>query len=967
MPSKRIRSRLVCPAAFCKVLGVVLVLSARPASIVRADLPKPEPGTGAFFLRAGSYEEAIATFREEVEKSPAEAAPVRGLADALAAVGKYDEALKELSSSALFESASTLQSAAGRTYLRVGQLAQAEKAFRVAIDLDDGNVEALNRLGEVLHSTGRRKEATRMWNRVIDVYQEMSSAEAEKLPAEGYVEMGLTLVHLNRYDEANDIMFAQAVDQDAENPVMLLETGRMLQTKFQFPASRGCYRDAFKVNPVFPDGRVALAENYLVDFQVGTRRYELAEKQISRALEVNPNHDGAYTARGSLWLSDGDLPKAREAFGQALAINPANFRARGLLAACQFLANEEDEFEKSEAEVLALNKECAEFYHTVSEAIERRFRYLDAARMAQKALAINEDYWPAYHTLGINLLRVGDEEKGRFYLAKSFRLDPFNLFVSNTRKLLRHMDKNHRVLKTGNFVIKLPKNDYEVLKTYLAPLLKEAYAKLQKHYRVELDPPIFIEVFSGHQWFSTRIVGLAGFPASGACFGNLVALTTPKALPQNWGVVAWHEFAHVITLHKTHHRVPRWLTEGLSVFEEGRDHPEWERRFEREIGSAYASGRLLGLGELDFGFSKPKYPGQVLMSYYQGCLIVKYIEKTWGFDRVLSILEGYDANKPTPQIFQEVFDLSLKEFDRGFFTYLEDWIAKSGYVPTVAEDVIEDLQLDLEDDPKNVKKLVELAWAYYSSSLADDVDVPITAGKALELDPENGDALAILALHDLKKGKTAKAKERMESALRNGTRMRYRMHEALARLALKDGEKDEAIGLMEKAKEISPFAGAGSPPGRNLYYTLAGLYKDVGKEEDAIRALEELRAFSVEDLRCRVELAAHYIEQGSQAGAEKAVTVLDEALFINPFDVAVHDRLARASVVAKRHSITVREYDLMLRAYPETNPRTAHLALARAHLALGHGKEAREHAREVLEIDDESEEARAILEKAGES
>jgi tetratricopeptide (TPR) repeat protein len=960
MPPARARFRLVCSSACVAVFVFV-------ACVARAELPKPKAGSGAFFLRGGSYEEAIEVFREEIEKSPDDAAPVRGLAEALAETGKYDEARKALSSSKLFDKATTLRSFAGRTYLRTGMLAEAEKAFRSAIDLDGENVEALNRLGEVLHLTGRSKEATKTWNSVIDVYQGMSSAAAESLPAEGYVEMGLALIHLNRYEEANDIMFAQAVDQDAENPAMLLETGRILQTKFEFPASRGCYRDAFKVNPLFPDGRVAMAENYLVDFQVGTKRYELAEKSIAQALEVNPNHDGAYTARGSLWISDGDLPKARQAFEQAIARNPANIRAHGLLAACHFLDNENEKFKESEAKVLAINKECAEFYHTVAAAIERRFRYLDAARMSEKALALDEDYWPAYHTLGINLLRVGDEEKARFYLAKSFKLDPFNLYVGNTRKLLRYMDKNHRVLKTGKFVIKLPKSDYEVLKTYLVPLLKEAYTKLEKHYQTELDPPVFIEVFSGHRWFSTRIVGLAGFPASGACFGNLVALTTPKALPQNWGAVAWHEFAHVITLHKTHHRVPRWLTEGLSVFEEGRDHPAWERRFEREIGSAYASGRLLGIGELDFGFSKPKYPGQVMMSYYQGCMIVKYIVKTWSFDKVLGVLEGYDANKTTPQIFKDVFGVSLKEFDSGFFTYLADWIEKSGYVPAVSDDAIEDLQLDLEDDPKNVKKLVDLAWAYYCSSLSDEVDVPITANKALQVDPKNGDAKAILALHNLKKGKIATAKEQVESALENGTRFRYRMHEVLAKLALKDGEKEKAIELMEKAKAISPLAGAGSPPGRNLYYSLISLYNEVGKEEEAIRTLEEVRAFSVEDAGCRIKLADHYIQENTPAAAEKVVEILDEVIFINPFDAKVHDKLARASVIAKRHSITVREYDLMLRAYPNTGLLTAHLALARAHLALGDKAAARKHAQEVLDIDDESEEARVILEKAKDS
>jgi tetratricopeptide (TPR) repeat protein len=946
------------------VLAILAAATAFAASLpaLLAELPLPDPDSAAGLLRRGRYEEAAAKFREEIAARTDDDRPVRGLAEALAALGRYCEALAALEASPLFVKSARLQAMAGRVLQRTGKLRPAEGALRKALELDSRHVEALNRLGEVLYASGRRKDAEVVWGRVIDVYQAMSSEEAESLPAEDFVEMGLALVHLNRHEEANEVMFDQAQDQDAENPALLLESGRTLQEKYNFPDARSCYRDLFKVNSAHPDARVALAENYLIDFQVGTERYELAEKQIEQALEVNPNHDGAYAARGSLWLSDGNLPRARGDFEKALELNPANFRALGLLAACQFLEGDAEGFRRTEERVAAINQQCAEFYHTVAQAIESRFRYLDAARMAEKALSIDAEYWPANHTLGINLLRIGDEERARHYLKKSFAKDPYNVWVYNTREVLRHMDKNHAVLRQGAFVFKLPKGDYEILKTYLVPLLEEAYAKLSEHYRVELVPPVFIEVFSDHPMFSARIVGLAGFPASGACFGNLVALTTPKALPQNWGAVAWHEFAHVITLHKTHHRVPRWLTEGLSVFEEGRDHPQWARVFQREIAEAYASGRLLGIAELDFGFSKPKYPMQVLMSYFQGCMIVKYVTKTLGFDKVLAVLDGYGANKPTAAIFQEVFGQTLEEFDTGFFAYLAEWVESQGYVPELGEEVIEKLQLETEENPKDVRKLVDLAWAYHSNGM--DVDVPITAAKALEVEPEYGDAHAVLGLYHLSKKKTQRAKEHLEKARAAGTRFAYRVHEALGSLALKDGDKEKAVELFEKAKEISPIAGAGYPPGKNLYYRLADLYNDLGKEDLAVERLEELRNFAVEDPKCRIQLADHYLEAGSEEAAAKAAAALEEVIYINPFDRGVHEKLARAAVRGGKHAVAVREYDLLLKVYPETNPQAAHLALSRAHLALGDKEKAREHASKVLELDADSAEAREILEKA---
>jgi tetratricopeptide (TPR) repeat protein len=921
-------------------------------------------------LRTGEYQRAIDGFKARAEKDPADAASRRGWAEALEATGRYDEALQALTQAPGFDKSPVLLNSSGRVHLRVGRLAEAEKAFQAAAELSAGinraanlgaRIEALNRLGEVYRWTGRRSEAEAKWNEVIGIYEDLSGDEAKALPADSYVEMALACVGLNRYHDANEVMFDQAEEQDKDCPALNLEWGRVLLQKYNFPNSRDSLRQATKQNPRFADAQVLMAENYLTDFQVGTERYKLAEEQIQRALDVNPRHPGAFTARGRLWLSDGNLPRAIADFKTALEINPALLRTRGLLAAAYFLASEREAFAAEETKALDVNPKAAEFYHTIAEAIEMRFRYTDAARMSERALALDPDYWPAFHTLGINLLRLGDDKRARQFLDKSFKNDPFNVWVDNTRKLLRHMDKNHQTVEHGPFRFKLPKEDLDVLMTFLVPLLEEAYEKLQAHYRLQLEPPVFVEVFSGHQWFSARIVGLGGFPATGACFGNLVALTTPKALPQNWGAVAWHEFAHVVTLHATHHRVPRWLTEGLSVFEEGRDHPRWERLFDREVADAYGAGRLLPLRELDFGFSKPKWPGQVLMSYYQGCMIVKYITGRWGFDKVLEVLKGYDANQRTEDIFRAVCGESLEEFDRGFFAYLNAWVQANGYEPELGEEQVKKLQLEVEEKPGDPKLRVDLAWAYLCTD--NDVDGPIQADKALALDPELGDAHAVRGLALLAQKKSKPAAESLSKALEMGTRFRFRSHEALGRIALQAGDKAEAVSRFEEAKRISPRAGAGYPRQGNLYYLLAKLYNEAGDEEKAIACLEELRAFAVEDDRCREELAKHYLRQNDEEGARKALEVLEELVYINPFDRKLHDRIAQCAEKLSRHEVVVRQWKLLLK-YPDTNPLLAYTALAKASLALGRNAEAAEFARKVLEIDPEHKDAAEVIEKA---
>jgi len=924
-------------------------------------------------LRTGDYEAAVRGFKEVLNAGPevplAHRAAV-GLVDALVAQGKYDEARKVIESAPGYEKSSALLIAKGKLHLRRGQLTEAETAFRSVLavaqdapeDATPERVGALNRLGEALWKTGRRKEAEDSWNQVVDVYQSMGNEDAEALSAAAFVEMGLALVGLNRFKEANNVMFSSARDQDPTDPALLLESGRIFMQKYDYPESRNDLRDAIDQNPRFADALVALADNYLTDFQVGTKRYDLAEKNIKRALDVNPNHAGAYLVRGTLQLSDGYVGRAAADFRKSIELDLSSMRARGMLGACLFLQADEEALRKAEADALAINSRGAEFFHTVALAIERRFHYKEAVDYAGRAVELDPDYWPAYATLGTNCLRIGQEERGRAFVNKAWENDNFNPWVFNTRKLLSHMDSHFRELKTERFVFKFRNEDFQVLKTYLVPLLEEAYARLSAHYKTQIPTPIYIEVFSQHKWFSARTVGLEGFPASGACFGNLVTLTTPRALPQNWGAVAWHEFAHVVTLALTNHRVPRWLTEGLSVFEEGRDRPEWKRNFEREIADTFISGRLLPLKQLDFGFSKPKYPNQILISYFQGCLIVQYIKEKWNFDAVLSMLAGYRDNKSTRTIFKDVLGLTLEAFDKGFFEYVAAWVKKNGYEPNVSkEHVVETLKPVADADPENVEKLVDLAWGYLTSGISK-VDAPITASKVLELDPQNGDAHAILGLHHYGEKKLARAAEELQKALEEKTRFQFRVHVALGRIALKDGNKTRAAELLEKAKGISPRAGAAFPPGRNLYYELADLYLELGKEEAAFRQLEELSHFAGEESQCRQRLVNHYIQADGNEALVKARDALVGLLYINPFEPGIHEFLASVSEKLGDHDITIREYEYLL-AFPRTNPLTAYLALAKAYAAKNQAEKAKECARKVLSVDEENREAKEVLER----
>jgi len=910
--------------------------------------------------RQGEYALAADAFREVLGTDPGNVASARGLARALSRQGKYEAAIVGLKANPKYADSADLLAVAGRIHLRRGELEAAERCFRSALEKNPRHVESLHRLGQALAARGKTAEAKASWDKIVDVYQGMSYAEAEKLPAANFVEMGLALCSLNRFSEANDVMFSQAEERDAKNPELFLAYGIVFKAKYNYPDSREALREALGENPRFADALVALADNYLTDFQVGTKRYGLADEHLRRALRINPEHSDARTLLGMLLLSDGNVVDARKELETAVRLNPVSQRSRGLLATCLFLQGDAEGMARLEEQTVEINPRCAEFFHTIATAIETKFRYRDVVRYCDRAIEVDPDYWPAYVTLGVNCLRTGEEERGREFLGKSWDHDKFNTWVFNTRVLLRHMDKNHRKLKTDSFEFKFPKKDHDVLAAYLAPLLEKAYDRLTKRYEVDIPKPVFVEVFSTHKWFSARTVGLGGFAASGACFGRLVTLTTPKALPQNWGAVAWHEFAHVITLALSEHRVPRWLTEGLSVLEEGHEHPRWSRPFDREIANAYGSGRLLLLAELDHGFSKPKYPNQILISYYQGCLIAQYITEKWGFSSILAILEGYRQHKSTAAIFEETLGLSLEDFDSGFLAHVGAWVQKNGYEPLVGAENVLALQLRADSRPDDADVLTDLAWVYWCAE--NQVDAVITASKVLEIDPTHGDAHAVLGLTAYRyENNDEKARQRLLAALAAGTRFDFRAHATLGALAEKKQEFQLALDHYEKAKEISPRAGAAQ--GRNnLYYALYRLHQKENREADAIRQLEELSAFAVEDGNCRRLLSEYYLKQDDDLAARKGLRYLEELVYIQPFDRKLHQYLGRLGVRLEEHEVTVRAYSFLLK-FPDTNPKIAYRALAGAHAALGNEAKAADFARRLLELDPADAEAKKILEQ----
>jgi tetratricopeptide (TPR) repeat protein len=221
-------------------------------------------------------------------------------------------------------------------------------------------------------------------------------------------------------------------------------------------------------------------------------------------------------------------------------------------------------------------------------------------------------------------------------------------------------------VKDGDLIVRMSKSEAPVLQEYALPLAHKALETLSAKYEFTPRGPILIEIFPKHDDFAVRTAGLPGMiGALGATFGRVVTMDSPKARPGEfqWEATLWHELAHVVTLQMSNQRVPRWLTEGISVYEEKRARPEWGREMEVEFASMLERGETLKLKDLDAGFMSPK---TISLAYYEASLLVEHLVAAYGDTGLRKLLRAYGQGLSTASALRTALDTDFEQLQIGF-------------------------------------------------------------------------------------------------------------------------------------------------------------------------------------------------------------------------------------------------------------------------------------------------------------
>lgn len=594
-----------------------------------------------------------APVRGQARSVPPELAALRA-ADRALAVGKFSDA--EAAVAQLGADHAVTLAVRGRIAVAKGQYREAEELLTRSAKADPVGEGALE-LGLLLQRLSRKGEAERYLKTVF------SSATNRSFPAE-IVRAARAGAAVGNYRQANSLLRA-AAGPGGDDPAVQTAWGLLFLEKYNRQEAARSFQLALKIDGAYVPAMVGLAR------ATAPENPPQATAMAKKALSLYEGSESAHLLLAELALDDSRRDEAKESLAKVLSINPSSLEARSLLAAVAWLEARTADMQSEIDKVLAISPKYGDVYRVLGEQAARAYRFDDAAALVQKGLALEPENSRARASLGSHLLRTGDEAGARAALDEAFRVDPFDVVTYNSLSLLDTLDK-FETFKDGDITLRLDPAEAGVLQHYAMPLAKEALQALSKKYGFAPKGPILVEIFPRHDDFAVRTLGLPGMiGALGACFGRVVTMDSPKARPPgffSWRATLWHELAHVITLQMSAQRVPRWLTEGTSVYEEREANEAWGHESEMAFLRLWLAGDAIPLKDLNAGFQDPE---KISIAYFQASLVVEHIMATYGMEGFKKLVTSFStANEPDTPV-KNSLGKSLAELQPGFDQFLE--------------------------------------------------------------------------------------------------------------------------------------------------------------------------------------------------------------------------------------------------------------------------------------------------------
>lgn len=526
-----------------------------------------------------------------------------------------------------------------QTQMVLGQYAAALETYQKGVERATESIRLRWAARDVMRFHGKPEEADVLFKEVGDRIRGQ---------AWRYRVSGLDLVTVGQFQLESgldpksvlDGAYSSAKRTSSGRIAALIASGELALGKDDFGLAAEYFQEAVALDDANPDVWFGISQAF------GPSDGEKAKEALEKALELNPSHTPSLLALASRLMDREAYDEAGDTLDRVLEVNSEEPRAWAYRAVLAHLKADEKGEEAAIKRALSHWMTNPEVPYLIGAKLSRNYRFAEAAEYQKMALRFDDDYLPAKLQLSQDLLRLGNESDGWSMATAVSEADPYNVLAYNLSTLRDHLDK-YTVLKSGRFHVRMDHQEASLYGPRVLALLADAESVLSTKYKMTLPERVFVDIYPEQADFAIRTFGLPGGAGFlGVCFGPVITMNSPSAQgasPTSWESVLWHEFAHVVTLTKTENRMPRWLSEGISVFEERLKDARWGQSMTPAFRSMILSDDLTPVSQLSGAFLSPESGMHLQFAYYESSLVVEYLVAEFGHEALLAVLDDLAA------------------------------------------------------------------------------------------------------------------------------------------------------------------------------------------------------------------------------------------------------------------------------------------------------------------------------------
>ena len=519
---------------------------------------------------------------------------------------------------------------------------------------------------EVYRQNGRADEASTVLSEINNLggYRMWAYQDAANLVTMGKAALLLGADPRRVLEQFFDL----AKRRDPSNREPYLASGDLALAKNDYQLAAKVFSEGLKKFANDPDFLFGLAQAYATS----DRRQMLSS--LEAALNENTNHVPSYLLLTDHLVDGEEYAAADDTLKRAFLVNPQHPAAWAYRAVLAHLKNDAEAETQAREAALAHWKTNPEVDHLLGRKLSQKYRFAEGAACQRRALRFDPKFLPAKIQLAQDLLRLGQEDDGWRLADEAHSADAYDVTTFNLLTLQENMSK-FATLTNRDFVLRMATNEAAIYGQRALDLLERARTNLCAKYGLELNTPTIVEIFPEPKDFGVRTFGMPGNPGYlGVCFGNVITANSPVSQtshPANWEAVLWHEFCHVVTLQLTRNKMPRWLSEGISVYEEIQANPAWGQTMTPRYREMVLGKDFTPLGELSAAFLAPKTEMHLQFAYYESALAVEFLAERFGLEALKGILhdlgEGAEINVAITN-----HTASLEQIEKDFTAFAHD-------------------------------------------------------------------------------------------------------------------------------------------------------------------------------------------------------------------------------------------------------------------------------------------------------